>query len=629
MKIKPEQVDGYLQATRDSMMQEEAGRGKPPSIPKKGNTKPVSILELATKEESHKRIAKPADPTIRVAFQPKAEAISQPKIVSEAKKEISKGEAESTTPAPRALVNGKKNDMQKGISQLVWKPKARASGRRDLDISPDLTLEMEDPPVRRVGTEKYLPPDEAEWLAVQRAAELESEVNVKTPARISRGSDSMDCIISPQKELKQEREPVHPDYSTETGDFMISTINPCEGAIPIPPASDDTIPLCLWDKDVLPLDFPLLNFSDMEEGTRRLVSTNDAWLYQDEVDPILGPTKSDLNEMQRSLDDWWEENLPLVSERIVPFIRNIMLSEPNAHVPFGESYTHALECLAEGGAMREQQLSAHALEAWIKRGKSREGHTPSVVITFGGKAKCIDYVAQAASVGSLHFTSIDMGEDLPLSLKLRQALGSEGTLEMNQCVIKHLALALDWRYNGRKFRIPTRSRVEVLAAEIRAWEFPQAQLCFEHITKPSTTLEHEIWSCIHDTMNLGRDRSFKRLGWLLKENCPNDTDFSIRIFDYEELKGQQKVIAYLYDSGIYQTPPNESLNFIVARNRLRFLLPSKETFTGSWKPWPDFVSCAKELEWLTWKEALEQDTLETSEIHKIECTVCGKKVKTV
>ena len=200
---------------------------------------------------------------------------------------------------------------------------------------------------------------------------------------------------------------------------------------------------------------------------------------------------------------------------------------------------------------------------------------------------------------------------------------------MNQCVIKHLVLALDWRYNGRKFRIPTRSRVEVLAKEIRAGEFAQAQLCLEHVTKPSTTLEHEVWSCIHDTMDLGHDRSFKRLGWFPKENCPKDAGFSIRIFDYEEANGQQKIIVYQYDSGIQSTPPNESLNFIATSKHLRFLFPPNETFRGSWTRRTDSISILNDLEWLTWREALEQDTLETSEMQKIECTLCGKKVKTV
>ena len=83
--------------------------------------------------------------------------------------------------------------------------------------------------------------------------------------------------------------------------------------------------MCVWGKEVIPLDL-LLNFSDLEEETRQLVSTNDMWLYQDAVDPILGPAKSELSDLQRTLDDWWEENSPLVSERIFPFVRNVMLS---------------------------------------------------------------------------------------------------------------------------------------------------------------------------------------------------------------------------------------------------------------------------------------------------------------
>ena len=66
------------------------------------------------------------------------------------------------------------------------------------------------------------------------------------------------------------------------------------------------------------------------------------------------------------------------------------------------------------------------------------------------------------------------------------------------------------------------SRVEILASELRAIEYVKAQMCLAHIQKPSTTLDHEVWSSVHDAMNVGHDRSFERLGWLLQKIRPGD-----------------------------------------------------------------------------------------------------------
>ena len=100
----------------------------------------------------------------------------------------------------------------------------------------------------------------------------------------------------------------------------------------------------------------------------------------------------------------------------------------------------------------------------------------------------------------------------PSNLRLRQALGSENKQGMNQCVIRHLALSLELWLNGKHFPIPDRSRIDLPGAEIRASEYAKAQICSERIKKPNALLGREIWSALHDAMNIGHDRSFTRMG---------------------------------------------------------------------------------------------------------------------
>ena len=80
----------------------------------------------------------------------------------------------------------------------------------------------------------------------------------------------------------------------------------------------------LWDKAVLPLDFSMTDFSDLEEKTRALYRMEDGWMYQDEANPILKSEHTPLNPRQPKLDQWWERNHPAIADRIIPFGRNVM-----------------------------------------------------------------------------------------------------------------------------------------------------------------------------------------------------------------------------------------------------------------------------------------------------------------
>ena len=167
----------------------------------------------------------------------------------------------------------------------------------------------------------------------------------------------------------------------------------------------------------------------------------------------------------------------------------------------------------------------------------------------------------------------------------------------------------------------------VIASELRAGEYAQAQMCLEHINKPNKILEREIWPSAHDAMNIGHNRTFKRLGCLSKERCPPEMDMRLRIYDYEESQGQ-KVTAYQYDNGRRRILPNEAINFAVAEKHIRFLILSKETFPGSRKRWAEFASDVRVLGWVTWEEAMGRDVPGTVEIQKIACAACvGRNAK--
>ena len=98
----------------------------------------------------------------------------------------------------------------------------------------------------------------------------------------------------------------------------------------------------------------------------------------------------------------------------------------------------------------------------------------------------------------------------------------------------------------------------------------EAQACPEHIRKPNTTREHELWSAVRDAMTIGHDRGFKRLGWFFKNNCPTTLDMCIRIYDYEECQSKQFVTVYQYSIGADAPLPNMGTNFLVVEKHYSF-----------------------------------------------------------
>ena len=186
--------------------------------------------------------------------------------------------------------------------------------------------------------------------------------------------------------------------------------NPAEGSLVCDPAL--TAPRSgsvILDKNVLPLDFIMTDFSDMEEKTRLLYQLGEGWLFHDEVNPILVPPMIDLDPRQEELDLRWQSYQPDMAERIAPFVRNVMINGKDLSMNFRDSRVLALDRLAEGGSGTEQILAKAALGAMKLKESGRVGKEKSDIATFGTRMKCTDYTAQSISIGALHFTAVDMG----------------------------------------------------------------------------------------------------------------------------------------------------------------------------------------------------------------------------
>ena len=213
---------------------------------------------------------------------------------------------------------------------------------------------------------------------------------------------------------------------------------------------------------------------------------------------------------------------------------------------------------------------------------------------------------------------------MKLNPRMQRAFGWERAAEGNQCALKHIAIGMEWIANKRHARVPSRSRVGLLASELRMGEYQNAMACYDRVPNPTSLMEYEMWPNAHDSMNDGHDRDLKRLGWLAKSLCPG-SDFCIRISDVECDGVTSSATAYQYNGSFSEIASELSLNLIVIDNHLRFLQPSKETFPGSWKAWKSMVREVKNLPWTTWGEALKTDPMLAMGVKPIPRRVCGAK----
>ena len=179
---------------------------------------------------------------------------------------------------------------------MIWKPKSRADGEPAFEVASENDPHATDAAARRFGSEKHLNPDDASALAAQRAYTLQIELGMgpteEKPIVYGVSPPSRVVIHKVKKAAVMFTE----NAPNAGGSAMISTCNQRTGRIPDPNKDVVGRLQCLWDKEVLPLDFSLLNFSDMEAVTRHLFNANASWVYRDEVDPVLGPTAANLND---------------------------------------------------------------------------------------------------------------------------------------------------------------------------------------------------------------------------------------------------------------------------------------------------------------------------------------------
>ena len=169
------------------------------------------------------------------------------------------------------------------------------------------------------------------------------------------------------------------------------------------------------------------------------------------------------------VDLWRSMELPAAPPGLTPFVKEYTRkNESNSALYLGCVYQEALDWMCQDGTETANQKATAALIMWSERHPRSAGETWDGPVSWGDRYPIIDYNAQELTIGNLHFLRVDMGYEVPMGTQLRTASEAPGKLERNQCVCVHLALGMEWVAQGRPRRIPNKSRVMSLEAQIRS-----------------------------------------------------------------------------------------------------------------------------------------------------------------
>ena len=123
-----------------------------------------------------------------------------------------------------------------------------------------------------------------------------------------------------------------------------------------------------WAAGVPPPDMQEFNFTQMEDGTRKLAAVDEAWKASYVHDPffemeMLPKYESELH----VVDAWWTSEMPSVSPGVAPFIQEYMKQHEGDTTDLGILFQSALGKLRQEGMTTAGQMASASLIMWGQR----------------------------------------------------------------------------------------------------------------------------------------------------------------------------------------------------------------------------------------------------------------------
>ena len=223
----------------------------------------------------------------------------------------------------------------------------------------------------------------------------------------------------------------------------------------------------------------------------------------------------------------------------------------------------------------------------------------------------------------MYYSSIDLGDSITVSTQLQKALGLPRKTESNQCVLLHVAAAYEWKEQNSPKMVPSRARVDSMAAQLRQVEYQQGTQCVSRIKNPHTRREYEIWSQAHDAMTPNHDRQFRDIPLFLQRGLGQIKDTTLRIIDIESSGRNLTANMHIFGPNTYKEISTD-LTLCVWKEHMRFLIPSAATTPKSWLAWQH---CFRSIHTYEWEEELEKDESHPVKYVLEPCAICSQRVR--
>ena len=292
---------------------------------------------------------------------------------------------------------------------------------------------------------------------------------------------------------------------------------------------------------------------------------------------------------------------------------------------FESSFKKALDGMVTSGCRSGEQIDRAELLS-LDQPMGGVGRI-NIDVFWGESAKCVDFSPQSLRIGDLYYSAIDLGDAITSSTQLQKAMGLPGETESTQCALSHLAASYEWKEQNFRKRVPNRTRIDSLAAQLRQVEYQKGAQCVAMTKHPHTRREYEMWSQAHDVMTPNHDRAFRAVPLFLQRGLGRIKDMTLRIIIDIEQTGQTDVVNMHIFWPNTDKKISTDMTLCVWKEHMRFLIPSAETPPKSLLAWQHCFHSVHTYERIEWNDELEKDESPPA-THVLEpCRICNQKVR--
>ena len=376
-----------------------------------------------------------------------------------------------------------------------------------------------------------------------------------------------------------------------------------------------------------PEDVQQFDFTALEDEYRTALFGRDDWLiYNPEKQVSFESIGAEARE-RWNMETIYQEYLSMIDIALHCSLLNWMSVMDHTPNVLEKNVALGLQNILVHGNSRLRGLAAQALACLNGLDRHITGDAPPIKVLWGVTTKLDDCSSQKCAIGPLSFFALDYGDTLSLSDAVQRGLNSPEKTERNQCTLIALAAGLCARTPGLERSVPAASRVRMLASELRAEEWINAQEGAFTDSNPHSIHERTIASLCHDILSANHDRDYRGMCIFLA-NLLETRKITIRVFDILRTGSGDTTLQINVLGDIAVGEKEGFVDLLACGGHMRWLKEDGETPPAARRDWMlllgDFVTV---FNWLNVQELLDTNKTMYDNTPRLTCRLCRRKEK--